>query len=200
MALAIEEIGPESYPLYDAIPIAYTVDSVLRVEAVDGGLGGFRLVEEKLPTPYVKDYDHQGDDRPSAWAKEFDVSRWGILLARDEVPPIGGAPVGGAAVAVGAGVYPLDRFQRPDMAVLWDIRVAPERRRQGVGRALFWHAAGWAKAHGYGQLGLETQNVNVGACRFYARQGCQLGAIHRFGYAGCEDVAHEVMLLWYLEL
>jgi hypothetical protein len=65
---------------------------------------------------------------------------------------------------------------------------------------LFWQAASWAKAHGYGQLGLETQNVNVEACRFYARQGCQLGAIHRFGYAGCEDVAHEAMLLWYLEL
>jgi hypothetical protein len=64
MALAIEEIGPESYPLYDAIPIAYTVESMLRVEAVDGGLGGFRLVEEKLPAPYTKDYDSQGDDRP----------------------------------------------------------------------------------------------------------------------------------------
>jgi hypothetical protein len=38
--------------------------------------------------------------------------RWGILLARQ-----GGRPVGGA------GVYSLDRFQRPDMAVLWDIRV-----------------------------------------------------------------------------
>jgi len=195
MPLVIEEIGPESYPLYDAIPIAYTVESVLRVDALDGGLGGFRLVEEVLPSPYTKDYDRQGDDRPSAWAKEFDLSRWGIILASD-----GGRPVGGAAVAVGAGVYPLDRFQRSDMAVLWDIRVAPERRREGVGRALFRHAAGWAKEHGFGQLGLETQNVNLAACRFYARQGCQLGAIHRFGYAGCADIAHEVMLLWYLEL
>jgi ribosomal protein S18 acetylase RimI-like enzyme len=195
MGLVIEEIGADHYPLYDAIPIAYTVESVLRVDVVDGGLGGFRLVEEQLPAPYVKDYDRQGDDRPSAWAKEFDVSRWGILLARDE-----GQPIGGAAVAVGAGAYPLDRFQRPDLAVLWDIRVAPEARRQGVGRALFWQAASWAKEHGYGQLGLETQNVNLAACRFYARQGCQLGAIHRFGYAGLADVAHEAMLLWYLDL
>jgi streptothricin acetyltransferase len=172
VSLVIEEIGPESYPLYDAIPITYTVESVLRVEVVDGGLGGFRLVEEVLPTPYTKDYDRQGDDRPSAWAKEFDLSRWGIFLARDDGRPGGGPAIGGAAVAVRAGVYPLDRFQRQDLAVLWDIRVAPERRRQGVGKALFWHAAGWAKAHGYGQLGLETQNVNVAACRFYARQGC----------------------------
>jgi GNAT superfamily N-acetyltransferase len=195
MTLVIEEIGAESYPLYDAIPIAYTVESVLRVEVLDGGLGGFRLVEEKLPAPYVKDYDSQGTDRPTVWANEFDISRWGILLARD-----GGRPVGGAAVAVGAGVYPLDRFQRQDMAVLWDIRVTPEARRRGIGRALFRRAAGWAKEHGYGQLGAETQNVNVAACRFYAGQGCELGAIHRFGYSGCADVAHETMLLWYLEL
>ncbi len=195
MPLVIEEIGPESYPLYDAIPIAYTVESVLRVDVLDGGLGGFRLVEEKLPAPYVKDYDRQGEDRPSAWAKEFDLSRWGVLLARD-----GGQPIGGAAVALSAGVYPLDRFQRQDLAVLWDIRVAPEVRRQGVGKALFRRAASWAKERGYGQLGIETQNVNVAACRFYARQGCQLGAIHRLGYAGVAEVAHEAMLLWYLEL
>jgi GNAT superfamily N-acetyltransferase len=195
MALVIEEIGADHYPLYAAIPIAYAVESVLRVEVLDGGLGGFRLMEEVLPTPYIKDYDRQGGDNPSAWAKEFDVSRWGILLARDDE-----RPVGRAAVAVGADAYRLDRFQRPDMAVLWDIRVAPERRRQGVGRALFWQAAGWAKERGYGQLGLETQNVNVAACRFYARQGCQLGAIHRFGYIGCPDIAHEAMLLWYLDL
>jgi len=195
VSLVIEEIGPESYPLYDAIPTAYTVENVLRVDVLDGGLGGFRLVEEVLPAPYTKDYDRQSDDRPSAWAKEFDLSHWGIFLASD-----GGRQVGGAAVAVGAGVYPLDRFQRQDLAVLWDIRVAPEARRQGIGGALFHRAAGWAKAHGYGQLGLETQNVNVAACRFYARQGCQLGAIHRFGYIGITDVAHEAMLLWYLEL
>jgi len=195
MTLVIEEIGPESYPLYDAIPIAYTVESMLRVDVLDGGLGGFRLVEEKLPAPYIKDYDRQGDDRPSAWAKEFDLSRWGILLASDA-----GCPVGGAAVAVGAAVYPLDRFQRQDLAVLWDIRVAPEERGRRIGTKLFKMAASWARERGCGQLGLETQNVNVAACRFYAAQGCTLGAIHRLGYAGIAEVAHEAMLLWYLEL
>ena len=47
---------------------------------------------------------------------------------------------------------------------------------------------------------IETQNVNVPACRFYAQQGCHLGAILRYGYAGCPEVAHEAMLLWYLDL
>ncbi len=29
---------------------------------------------------------------------------------------------------------------------------------------------------------------------------CELGAIHRYGYAGTPHVAHETMLLWYLDL
>lgn len=195
MGLVIDEISAALYPLYDAIPIRYTVTSVLRVEVVDGGLGGFRLVEEQLTTPYVKDYDSQGDDRPTQWARNFDISRWEVLLARED-----GLPLGGATVAVDSAVYPLDHFQRHDMAVLWDIRVEPSMRGQGIGARLFRAATDWARSHGYGQLGIETQNVNVAACRFYARQGCELGAIHRFGYAGCPDVAHEAMLLWYLQL
>lgn len=195
MELVIEEIGAELYALYDGIAAWYTVESAFRVEVVDRGLGGFRLVEEKVPTPYIKDYDDQGQDRPSAWARTYDLSRWGILLARED-----GRPVGGAAVAVDAPVYPLDRFQRQDLAVLWDIRVEPSERGRGIGRALFRSAAAWARERGYGQLGLETQNVNVGACRLYAGEGCELGAIHRYGYIGCAEVAHEAMLLWYLEL
>ena len=44
---------------------------------------------------------------------------------------------------------------------------------------------------------VETQNVNVPACRFYARQGCVLGAINRFAYP---DLPDEVQLLWYKTL
>jgi ribosomal protein S18 acetylase RimI-like enzyme len=94
----------------------------------------------------------------------------------------------------------MDHFQRPDLAVLWDIRVHPDYRRQGIAAQLFSSAVAWAQAKGCDQLGLETQNVNVPACRFYASQGCQLAAIHRYGYAGCPGVAHEALLLWYLDL
>ena len=195
MEIVVESIGADLYHLYDGIPSWYNVESLFRVEVVDGGLGGFRLVEEQVAVPYKKDYDEQGESNPSHWAKEYDMSRWGILLALD-----GKRPVGGAAVAMSAEVYPLDRFQRRDLAVLWDIRVAPEDQRRGIGKQLFRAVTEWAKERGYGQLGLETQNVNVPACRFYAREGCELGAIHRYGYSGCAEVAHEVMLLWYLEL
>ena len=194
MSIEIQEIGVDLFPLYDAIPNWFRVESVLRVELVDGGLGGFRLTEEKVAEPFIKNYN-KGDDNPTGWAVSYDLSKWGIFLARD-----GDRPVGGAAVAADAPVYPLDRFQRRDLAVLWDIRVHPDERGCGIGAELFKHAVEWSRRKGYGQLGMETQNVNVPACRFYAKQGCELGTIHRYGYAGCPDVAHEVMLLWYLDL
>ncbi len=180
MAIQIDRIGPDRYSLYSSIPSRFLVESIYRVDEIDHGLGGFRLVEEKVDMPYLKDYDAGGGDVISAWAKEFDPADWGIFLARD-----GDVPVGGAAVAINADIYPLDKFQRTDMAVLWDIRIDQKVRGNGIGRKLFLHAADWAKAKGFGQLGMETQNVNVPACKFYARMGCRLGAIHRFGYAGC---------------
>jgi GNAT superfamily N-acetyltransferase len=63
------------------------------------------------------------------------------------------------------------RLRRSDLAVLWDIRVQPERRGRGVGKALFYASVDWACRRGCRQLKVETQNVNVAACRFYASQG-----------------------------
>jgi GNAT superfamily N-acetyltransferase len=201
LPVSIRQITAEQFPLYDTLPMHFTVTSVLRVEVVDGGLGGFRLVEEPLATPYVKDYDAGGDDNPTAWAREYDTSRWGIFLALDADLAVGGnCPVGGVAVAPDASMCPAGPFPRRDIAVVWDIRVHPDARHGGVGTALVHHAVDWARAQGCGQLVFETQNVNVPACRFYARMGCALGAIHRFGYAGSPEAAHEAMLLWYLDL
>ncbi len=39
--------------------------------------------------------------------------------------------------------------------------------------------------------------INVPACRFYAKQGCVLGAIDRYAYPDHPD---EVQLLWYKEI
>ncbi len=198
MRAEIVEVSVDQLPLYAEVPIRFEVASVLRVKAVDRGLGGLRLVEEQIAQPYVKDYDAQGDgqERPIHWPSKFDVSRWGFFLATAQR---GERAVGGAVVAVDSpGVHMLE--DRADLAVLWDIRVHPDMRGQGVGTLLFQYAAEWARAHGCRQLKIETQNVNVRACRFYAKQGCTLGAIHQYGYAGCPEVAHEVMLLWYLDL
>ncbi|MHC4642559.1 MAG: GNAT family N-acetyltransferase [Planctomycetota bacterium] len=195
MAILIDKIGPDEYPLYSSISSSFMVESIYRVDEIDRGLGGLHLVESKIETPYQKDYNAADGDTVAAWAQEFDLGDWGIFLARDN-----DKPVGGAAVAVDSDVFPMNKFQREDMAVLWDIRINPDARGRSVGRKLFLHAAEWAKSKGYGQLGLETQNINVPACKFYARMGCKLGAIHRYGYAGCPPVADEAMLLWYYDL
>jgi GNAT superfamily N-acetyltransferase len=175
---------------YARIPIAFEVRSVLDVEARGGGLGGFALAERAVEVPWIKDYD-QGEDRPLRWARRFDVSRWRAFAAH-----VDGRMVGGAVVAWNTpGVHMLE--ERRDLAVLWDIRVLPSARGQGVGAALFRAAQAWARERGCRQMKIETQNVNVPACRFYARMGCELGAIHRFAYP---DLPDEVQLLWYREL
>jgi GNAT superfamily N-acetyltransferase len=173
------------------IPIAFVVRSVLDVTVRDAGLGGLALAERRLDVPWVKDYDALAGEGPTRWAERFDVSRWGVLAAH-----AGGRHVGGAVLAFDTpGVHMLD--ERRDVAVLWDLRVAPDARGAGVGARLFAAAEAWAAARGCGLLKIETQNVNVPACRFYARQGCTLGALHRFAYPELPD---EAQLLWYKPL
>jgi len=46
-------------------------------------------------------------------------------------------------------------------------------------------------------LKVETQNANVGACRFYARHGFVLRAANRFAYP---LFPAEIQLLWYREI
>jgi len=195
MSVKIQQISPGDLTLYASVSIAFEVRSVYRVETREQGLGGLLLVEE-LVDPYIKDYDAQaeGNDRPNQWSQQFDLSQWGFFMAMD-----GERAAGGAAVVMNSPeVHMLEN--RSDLAVLWDMRVQPEQRGKGIGRRLFQHAAEWARAKGCTQLKIETQNVNLPACCFYARQGCHLGAILRHGYAGCPEVAHEAMLLWYLDL
>jgi GNAT superfamily N-acetyltransferase len=191
--IEIREVGRERLAEYARIPIAFEVRTVYRVESLDLG---FRLVEEPVTEPYLKDYDalDNADGRVLNWPKHFDVSKWGFFIARE-----GGDDVGAATVVVHTPVVHMLE-DRSDLAVLWDIRVRPKRRRHGVGTALFRHATDWARGKGCRQMKVETQNTNVPACRFYAAQGCVLGGINRFGYAACPSAAHEAMLLWYLDL
>jgi GNAT superfamily N-acetyltransferase len=194
MTIEIRLSGPAELALYGQVSSAFQVDSQLVVTPVDGGLDGLRLHEEPVHPSYTKDYDAYKGGWPEDWPRQFDVRNWGFLLALE-----GERPVAGAAVAWRTpGVHML--ASRDDMAVLWDIRVRPDLRHQGLGRQVFWHAASWARQQGARLLKVETQNINVRACRFYHQQGCRLGEINLYGYAGVPAVAHEVMLVWYLDL
>jgi GNAT superfamily N-acetyltransferase len=174
-----------------AIPIALVVDRVLEVTLLDGGLGGMSLTETAVTDPYIKDYDAIDGARAQHWPGRFDVTHWMLISARRD-----GAAIGGAVIASKTpGLHML--AGRDDVAVLWDIRVSPRERGGGIGSALFRAAADWAGARGCRWLKIETQNVNVPACRFYQKMGCTLGAIDRFAYP---DQPAEVQLLWWKAL
>jgi GNAT superfamily N-acetyltransferase len=156
------------------LPIAFRVDQVLDVTARADGR--FALSARRLLNPYVKDYDAVEGEGPLHWTRRFDVSNWTLFAAR-----LAGSRVGGAAVAFNTpGLTMLEG--RRDLSVLWDIRVAPNARGRGVGSALFERVEAWALAQDCRQLKVETQNINVPACEFYARHGCELRAIHHAAY------------------
>ncbi len=189
MSIEIHDEPTTALNEHARISIAFEVRSVIEVEVQDGGLGGFLLVERPLASPWIKDYDVDGG--PAGWAKRFDISNWGLMSAWD-----GAMRVGGAVLAFDTpGLHMLEG--RRDLAVLWDIRVFPPGRRSGVGRALFGAAEAWARARGCVRLDVETQNINVAACRFYARMGCELRRIDRFAYP---ELPGEVELLWTKQL
>ena len=173
------------------ISIAFRVESVLACSVVNQGLGGMVLAERALKAPYVKDYDGYENEGPATWARHFDLSQWAFFGAHRE-----GERIGGAVVAFDTeGVSMLEG--RQDLAVVWDLRVAPALRGQGVGAALFRAVEAWAASRDCRQLKVETQNTNVPACRFYARQGCVLGALNRHAYP---ELPEEIQLLWYKDL
>lgn len=190
MKINVRENPNVSLGDYEAIPISFQVDRVLRVERPPESFTGFVFSEQQLDVPYIKDYD-QPDSKPSVWANNWDISKWGILTADDR-----GTLVGGAVVAWDTPEI-LQLQGRRDICALWDIRVLPPYRGRGVGTALFRAAADWARARGAVGMKIETQSINVPACRFYASQGCTLSAVDVNAYP---ELPHEIPLIWYLKL
>jgi GNAT superfamily N-acetyltransferase len=175
---------------YARVSIAFEVDRILVASAGDG-LGEIVMTERKIEVPYLKDYDAIEGGGVTQWAKLFDMTNWGLIAAH-----LGGWRVGGTVIAFNTkGVDMLEN--RGDLAVLWDLRVHPEFRRQKVGSTLFRAAEEWAMRRGCRQLKVETQNINFAACRFYARHGCVLEAVNHFAYREFPD---ETQLLWYKRL
>lgn len=191
MTFQVTEEPMTTLPEYARVPMIFTVDRVLDVTNRSDGPDGFALSERRLEVPYEKDYDAIAGEGPLQWARRFDLSKWALFTARFTT-----RIVGGAIVAFDTPAITLLEGRR-DLAVLWDIRVSPDARRQGVGSALFERVETWAQRHGCRQLKIETQNTNVRACRFYERHGCRLQAIHRTAYP---QLPEEIQLLWYKDL
>jgi GNAT superfamily N-acetyltransferase len=186
MTFRIIEESPDLLPEYEKISIAFRVESRFRIELLLNGLGGVRFIEEAVAEPYFKDYDKY--ESPSQWPLRWDISSWGMLAAF-----AGERRVGGAAVVWNTPELDMLRYSK-DTACMWDLRVEPDYRNQGIGRELFNRAIDWASERKCRHFIVETQNTNVPACRFYARQGCRLGAINQFAY---EEALDEIQLIWH---
>ena len=172
------------------VPIRFLVDRIIEPMRADVEVDARRLRDHPVARPWVKDYDTPGN-RPADWLARFDTSEWGLLAAR-----VDGRRVGGAVIAWSTdGVDLLEG--RNDLAVLWDLRVHPDYRGRGVGAALFSAAERWAAARGCVHLDVETQNINVAACRFYASRGCELRSIDAGAY---DELPDEVQMVWRKEL
>jgi ribosomal protein S18 acetylase RimI-like enzyme len=191
MNIALREIGPDAYEEYTQLRPGFLVESVLECRLDRDGLGGIVLRQVPVATPYSKYWPDEG---PAVWARMHDLTKWGIFIATADHHPAGGAAVASPA----PGIVVTEGHK--DTAGLFDIRVEPAQRRRGVGTALLRACADWARARGFRFLAIETQNTNVPACRFYAKSGCELVEIRRFGYADCAEVSEEAMLIWRLKL
>jgi ribosomal protein S18 acetylase RimI-like enzyme len=168
---------------YARVPSAFQVSE--RLELARGGIGGDACIPV-LP-PYVKDYDAQPGQRPADWPRRWDVGNWCFAAALLSDRRAGGAVV----VLDAAQVEP--SIAAPDAALLWDIRVHPDFRRRGVARALLAFAESRARAAGRRRMIVETQDINVPACRLYVRAGYTLGASNPHAYPNLPD---EVQLIW----
>ena len=146
-----------------------------------------------VPLPRVsvavsrKDYDAIPGNHPRDWPVRFATDRARFLGAYNAGHRVGAAVV----ILESSDVVRLGG--EPGLALLWDIRVAPEARGRGVGRALLGAAEVSARDAGASGMMIETQTNNVAACELYARAGYRITKVAPNAYP---DVPGEVQVMW----
>lgn len=178
-------VDSETLAVYSRIPISFQGSSRFIPRSKSEG---WRLDEQPAEL-FFKDYDKI--DNPLRWANVFDTSNWVMLRADRETTRTGGAVL----VFDTAGVDMLEA--RSDLCVLWDLRVLPDYRNEGIGTQLIERALQVSQSRGCKEIKVETQDVNVAACRFYHKMGFRLRTVRPGAYPELPD---EVQLLWYREL
>jgi ribosomal protein S18 acetylase RimI-like enzyme len=173
----------EGLETYRGVSSEFEVTSRVNIKALESG----SIVPVPIKPPYTKSLD---DEDPRDWPHLYDLDLWALFIASDD-----GAPAGACAVARGVSSLYFD--SRPDEALLWDIRVSPEHRQRGAGRALLEAAASWARADGCTALLIETQDTNVAACRLYVSAGCKIQEVRHGAY---KEYPQEVLIVWRLDL
>ena len=154
---------------------SFTVEAELCLHAEDG-----RISTTVRPvTPYVKRYGPEIHD-PRTYIDKTDHAAW--------LAYVDGHLAGQILVH--------ENWNR--FAIIWDIAVDPPFRRRGVGHRLIEQAIEWARERGLPGVMLETQSINVPACRLYERCGFVLGGLDGYLYRGVMPGTREIALFWYL--
>ena len=82
---------------------------------------------------------------------------------------------------------------------LYDLKVDPDCRGQGVGRLLIDKCKKVAAQQGYKGLYTQGQDHNLGACRFYLRMGFEIGGLDTRVYGGTSQ-EHKKDILFYCDI
>lgn len=186
------EIRLEDYrslPAYALVPITFDVREVIDVAAMRPD--HLTVPTRAVGTPREKNYDAAPGNDPASWPARFDVRPWICLAACVGESRIGGAIVVAEPMAVA------QLGGRSGSAILWDLRVTPASRRRGIGQRLLAAAEDAARLTECRVLDVETQDINVAACRLYSAKGYALAGVVPNAYP---DAPHETMLLWSKQL
>jgi ribosomal protein S18 acetylase RimI-like enzyme len=147
---AIREMDREvDRPGVEALDTSFQTTTVFDVVVTPRRI---ELVDHALPTPLVKRYPIQ--DVFAHWAT------WDTGFVADD----------GTICGFAATEY--EPWHR--RLVLWHLYVAPERRREGIGRALLARVEQHGRQLGARRVWLETSNVNAPGIAAYARLGYTL--------------------------
>jgi GNAT superfamily N-acetyltransferase len=166
---------------YGRVPISFLVRE--RYELIGRSLRGPIPVDPH----WLKDYDADPQNRPDRFPRRFDVANWASFEALDRDRMLGGAIASRAT----SSLVLLEG--RDDLVHLMDLRVLPEARQSGVGTGLWAAVEAWAIRKGSLELHVETQDINVPACKFYQKMGCHLIKATKDAYGPDYD---EVQLIW----
>jgi ribosomal protein S18 acetylase RimI-like enzyme len=186
MNVSIQREDHRSLEAYAAVSIAFEVSEIVDVATLR--LGSSQLTWSPTSPSWTKDYDALSPNGPLGWASRYVINKWVFLAAYS-----GNAErLGGAAVVIDqAGIMAVGG--RLDYAMLWDLRVASFARRHSIGGALLAEVEVVARQAGYRGLQVETQDINVAACRLYAANHFAVTGIISGAY---DDAPTETQLIW----
>jgi ribosomal protein S18 acetylase RimI-like enzyme len=183
--MSVIELRPltvDDLPNLPQIRPTYKTETTYVLEKTGAGCEvGWRLIERERPFDKGALYDFGPEQQ----------AQIGARLAR----PDGAYQC--VAVSDGRLVGLLDVEIQPwnNTALLWNLMIDLDYRRQGLGRRLWHRALNFARQAEARAIMIETQNTNVAACKFYAEMGCQLIGLNEVLYTN-NGQESEVALFW----